>query len=151
MAKEETYRVLNKQLQALLEGEHDLIANMANASALLFMSLPDINWAGFYLYKESELILGPFQGRPACIHIAMGSGVCGTSAKTGHVQRIGNVHEFPGHIACDGASNSEIVLPLYKDGILLGVLDIDSPTLDRFDEHDEQGLSIFVDILEKSL
>jgi L-methionine (R)-S-oxide reductase len=125
----------------LLAGEHDLVANAANLSALLFYSLPDLNWAGFYFYKEGELVLGPFQGQPACVRIALGKGVCGTAAARRETIIVADVHGFPGHIACDSASNSEIVVPLVKDKQLLGVLDLDSPTVARFDEADAAGLN----------
>lgn len=138
--KEQQYEQLISQAKSLVSGEHDLIANMANISALLFNNLEDINWAGFYLYKEEQLVLGPFQGQPACIRIPLGKGVCGTSADTRTVQRIADVHEFDGHIACDAASNSEIVIPLVLEDKLLGVLDIDSPVFDRFSQLDENGL-----------
>ncbi len=138
-------------LKALLENEHDLIANLANASALLYQSIPNINWAGFYLYKNNELILGPFQGKIACMHIPMGKGVCGTCAEQRKVLRIDNVHQFSGHIACDSNSNSEIVIPLIKENTLLGVLDIDSPSFSRFSEDDEILLNQFVDVLVSSL
>ena len=138
--KEQQYEQLINQAKSLVSGEHDLIANMANISALLFNNLEDINWAGFYLYKEDQLVLGPFQGQPACIRIPLGKGVCGTSAETRTVQRIADVHEFDGHIACDAASNSEIVIPLVVEGQLIGVLDIDSPVFDRFSQLDENGL-----------
>jgi L-methionine (R)-S-oxide reductase len=135
------YGQLAAQLRSLLEGERDFIANAANLAALLYHSVPDLNWAGFYLYKEGELVLGPFQGKPACVRIAMGKGVCGTAAAKRETIVVDNVHEFPGHIACDSASNSEIVVPLVKAGELIGVLDLDSPTLARFNEDDVQGLS----------
>lgn len=144
------YELLNKMLSSILENEHDMIANMANASALLFEYLEEVNWAGFYLYKDNELILGPFQGKVACMHIPMGRGVCGTAAETLSVLRIDNVHEFPTHIACDSASNSEIVIPLIKKNTLLGVLDIDSTKFNRFQMHDEQNLVKFTDILLQS-
>lgn len=136
---------MNQQLDALLTGETNLVANMANASALLKSSYTDINWAGFYLYDQpkDELVLGPFQGNVACMHIANGSGVCGTAFKAQKVQRIANVHEFAGHIACDSASNSEIVVPLTKDNQKIGVLDIDSPSLDRFTEENQEELEAF--------
>ena len=127
--KEPQYSQLINQAKSLVSGEHDLIANMANISALLFNHLEEVNWAGFYLYKEEELVLGPFQGQPACIRIPLGKGVCGTSASTRTVQRIADVHQFEGHIACDAASNSEIVVPLVLNDSLVGVLDIDSPCL----------------------
>ena len=138
--KEQQYEQLISQAKSLVSGEHDLIANMANISALLFNNLEDINWAGFYLYKEDQLVLGPFQGQPACIRIPLGKGVCGTSAETRTVQRIADVHEFDGHIACDAASNSEIVIPLVVEDQLIGVLDIDSPVFARFSQLDENGL-----------
>lgn len=138
--KEQLYNQLISQAESLVSGERDLIANMANISALLFNNLESVNWAGFYLFKEKQLVLGPFQGQPACIRIPMGKGVCGTSAETRTVQRIADVHQFAGHIACDAASNSEIVIPLVLNDQLIGVLDIDSPEFDRFDEEDEKGL-----------
>lgn len=151
MNKKETYRQLQKMLTALLENEHDIIANLANASALLYEYLEDINWAGFYLYKNDELVLGPFQGKVACMHIAMGNGVCGTAAQQRRTLRIDNVHEFPTHIACDSASNSEIVLPLIKKNTLIGVLDIDSVRFQRFDELDESCLAEIAKIILKSI
>jgi L-methionine (R)-S-oxide reductase len=144
------YRDLAQALQALIGDETDAVANMANAAGLIFESLPDLNWAGFYRNVGGELVLGPFQGRPACIRIAFGQGVCGVAAETGEVQRVEDVHAFPGHIACDGASNSEIVLPLVgADGQLLGVLDLDSPKQARFDEEDEAGLRTIAEILAR--
>lgn len=142
--KREFYRLLNLQLDGLLAGETDFIANLANASALLFDQLPEINWAGFYLLKGNQLVLGPFQGKPACVRIPLGRGVCGTAASEGKTQVVKDVHRFPGHIACDAASRSEIVLPMHVMGRLFGVLDIDSPNLERFDEEDRQGLEQFV-------
>ncbi len=147
--KKEFYNELNRSLEALIVDEPDWLANLSNASALLYCSLKDINWAGFYLFKEDQLVLGPFQGKPACVRIPIGKGVCGTAAKTRAIQLVPNVHQFPGHIACDSASNSEIVLPIIKDDKLIGVLDIDSPILSRFDEEDAKGLSQFIDILKK--
>ena len=138
--KGETYAELAAQLRALVEGEDDFIANAANFSALLFHALPGLNWAGFYLLKGGELVLGPFQGRPACVRIPLGSGVCGTAAAARETVVVENVHEFPGHIACDAASNSEVVVPLIKGDELLGVLDLDSPSVGRFDEEDAKGL-----------
>ena len=138
--KQAFYRTLNQQAQALLEGEPDLIANLANLSALLNQELADINWVGFYLLQGETLVLGPFQGKPACVRIALGRGVCGSAAQSGATQLVANVHDFAGHIACDAASNAEIVVPLFRDGRLLGVLDLDSPKLARFDEQDRQGL-----------
>lgn len=145
------YDLLAKQLDALLEGEYDQIANLSNASALLNQFLTDVNWVGFYLLKKDELILGPFQGLPACVRIAHGKGVCGTSAKEERTLRVDDVHDFPGHISCDAASKSEIVVPLLKDGRLIGVLDIDSPSKSRFSEEDEEGLNQFVKVLLKHL
>lgn len=139
--KREHYEELLQQARGLMQGERNLIANAANFSALLFHSLPDLNWAGFYLYDGEELVVGPFQGKPACIRIAMGRGVCGTAAQTRQTQRIDDVHAFDGHIACDAASNSEIVVPLVKaDGSLLGVWDVDSPLTGRFDADDQAGM-----------
>jgi len=142
--KGEVYAELLAQLRALIEGEDDFIANAANFSALLFHTLPDLNWAGFYLLKGGELVLGPFQGRPACVRIPLGSGVCGTAAGERRTIVVENVHEFPGHIACDSASNSEVVVPLLKEGELLGVLDLDSPSVGRFDAEDAGGLKELV-------
>jgi GAF domain-containing protein len=137
--KAELYRQLNAAAGALTDGEPDAIANMANVAALLWESLPDLNWAGFYRNVGGELVLGPFQGRAACIRIPFGKGVCGTAAATLEPQRIDDVHVFPGHIACDSASASELVVPLVHEGHLLGVLDLDSPIKGRFDASDEAG------------
>jgi GAF domain-containing protein len=145
------YRDLGAALEGLVAGELDPVANMANAAALIWESLPDLNWAGFYRNVDGELVLGPFQGRPACIRIAFGQGVCGTAASTLQVQRIDDVHAFPGHIACDSASNSEIVVPIVRDGKLLGVLDLDSPKHARFDEDDEAGCVRLAEILANAL
>jgi L-methionine (R)-S-oxide reductase len=134
------YRELETQLRALLAGERNAIANLANAAALLFHALPELNWAGFYLLADNTLVLGPFQGRPACVRIPVGQGVCGTAAASRRTVLVRNVHEFPGHIACDPASASEIVIPLLKHGRLLGVLDLDSPRTNRFDAADQAGL-----------
>ena len=135
------YAELLSQAQGLLHDEHDLTANAANFAALLYHNLPDVNWVGFYFYKEGELLVGPFQGKPACVHIALGKGVCGTAAQTRKVQLVPDVNKFPGHIFCDGDSLSELVVPLVKrDGTLLGVLDLDSPKLAHFDQEDKQGL-----------
>ncbi|WP_336944758.1 GAF domain-containing protein [Asaia sp. HN010] len=134
-------------VEGLVAAESDLIANMANIAAVLFEALPRINWAGFYLFKNGELVLGPFQGRVACTRIAMGRGVCGTAAAERRIQRIDDVHSFPGHIACDAASASEIVLPLIRDGELLGVLDIDSPEMSRFGLEEEAMLTRLVSFL----
>jgi len=145
------YKDLALALEGLVAGETDAVANMANAAALIFETLPEVNWAGFYRNVGDELVLGPFQGRPACIRIKFGEGVCGAAAATRQVQRVEDVHAFPGHIACDSASNSEIVLPLVRDGELLGVLDIDSPSTGRFTEEDEAGLRPIAELLSKLL
>ncbi len=145
--KEGMYELLLAQLKAMLEGEQDIIANLSNASALLNQALKEINWVGFYLMRQGSLILGPFQGKVACIHIPVGRGVCGTAVKEGKTQVVKDVHEFPGHIACDSASNSEIVVPIKKDGTIFGVLDIDSPILQRFDHVDAEYLEQFVSLL----
>ena len=145
------YRELSQMLEALIGDETDAIANMANAAGLLWESLPQVNWVGFYRNVGGELVLGPFQGRPACIRIPFGTGVCGAAAATRQVQRVEDVHAFPGHIACDSASNSEIVLPLIRNGELLGVLDIDSPNHARFDEEDEAGLRPIAEFLARVL
>lgn len=150
VTKPELYLDLGQRLRSLLEGERDFIANAANLSSLLYHSLPDLNWAGFYLYKEGELVLGPFQGEPACVRIALGKGVCGTAAEIRQTVVVANVHEFPGHIACDSKSNSEIVVPLIKDQKLIGVLDLDSPSLDRFDDEDARGLNELAEIFIQS-
>ena len=162
-SKTELYVNLNKQLKSLLDGERDFIANAANFSALLFNLLPDLNWAGFYLLHPAsqggadgdsgELVLGPFQGKPACVRIALGRGVCGTAAAERRTQLVPDVHAFPGHIACDAASRSEIVVPLIRaaDGGLIGVLDLDSPVLGRFDATDQAGLEKIAATLVASL
>lgn len=145
------YTMLCKLLKGLTENVPHKIANLANASALLWQELPNINWAGFYLLEDKTLILGPFQGKPACIAIPVGKGVCGTAVAEKRTLVVADVHQFPGHIACDCASNSEIVVPIYKDGKIIGVLDIDSPVFDRFSEEDRLGLEAFVKTLEKAL
>lgn len=145
------YQTLQGQLKALTEGIPYKIANLANASALLWEHLQDINWAGFYMMEDGALVLGPFQGKTACIRIPIGKGVCGTAVAENATQRVDDVHLFPGHIACDCASNSEIVVPIRKDGRIIGVLDIDSPLKNRFTEEDRVGLEAFVSILEKVL
>jgi len=145
------YSELARDLEALLTGERDLIANAANTAALLYDALPDLNWAGFYLYKSGELVLGPFQGKPACVRIALGKGVCGTAAARRETVLVEDVHAFPGHIACDSASNSEIVMPLVRGAELLGVLDLDSPKLRRFGAADQRGLEALAKIFLKSL
>ena len=154
LSKTELYSELGTQLGALFEGESDFIANAANFASLLFHSLLDVNWVGFYLLKDNELVLGPFQGQPACVRIAIGKGVCGTAAELRQTVVVENVHEFPGHIACDSASNSEIVVPLIKDGKLIGVLDLDSPSTSRFNDEDAKGLNelaqIFLESSEKN-
>ena len=145
-SKDELYSHLAAQLLSLLADERDFIANAANVSSLLFHALPDLNWAGFYLYKEGELVLGPFQGEPACVRIAIGKGVCGTAAEIRETVVVANVHEFPGHIACDSKSQSEMVVPLIKDQQLIGVLDLDSPLLGRFDDDDARGVNELAEI-----
>ncbi|MDX1301730.1 GAF domain-containing protein [Photobacterium sp.] len=145
------YNRLTQQAIALIDGEPDVIANISNISALLYMELEDINWAGFYLLKDDQLVLGPFQGKPACVRIPVGRGVCGSAIAENRVQRVSDVHQFEGHIACDAVSNSEIVIPLTVKGELFGVLDIDSPTVSRFDQNDEDGLVSFVEELQKRL
>jgi GAF domain-containing protein len=145
------YRDLASALEGLVAGEPDAIANMANASSVIFETLPDVNWVGFYRNVGGELVLGPFQGRAACIRIPFGQGVCGTAAATREVQLVEDVHAFPGHIACDSASNSEIVVPLVRDGELIGVLDIDSPKKARFTTEDEAGFVKLGEILSRVL
>jgi GAF domain-containing protein len=145
------YGDLASALQGLVDGEPDGIANMANAAALIWESLPDINWAGFYRNVGGELVLGPFQGRPACIRITFGTGVCGVAAETRQVQLVEDVHAFPSHIACDSASNSEIVVPIIRDGELLAVLDIDSPKHARFDKEDEAGCVRIAEIMARAI
>lgn len=142
--KRERYQDLVAQLRAVLEGEPDMTANAANFAALVYHNLPDLNWAGFYFLRGEVLVLGPFQGRLACTRIALGRGVCGTAALRRSTVVVENVHEFPGHIACDGASNSEIVVPIVKDCVVVGVLDLDSPILNRFDAEDRDGLESLV-------
>ena len=148
--KKEQYKLMNAQLQALIEDVPHRIANMANASALIFDTLEDLNWAGFYLMEKGILVLGPFQGKTACIEIRVGKGVCGTAVERDEIMLVEDVHQFPGHIACDSASNSEIVLPIHANGEIIGVLDIDSPKLARFDEEDKEGLAEFVSIFERN-
>ncbi|HET9862908.1 MAG TPA: GAF domain-containing protein [Steroidobacteraceae bacterium] len=148
---ENAYAELARDLAALLAGERDLIANAANTAALIWEALPDLNWAGFYLYKSGELVLGPFQGKPACVRIAMGKGVCGTAAQRRETLLVEDVHAFPGHIACDSASNSEIVVPLVRGDELLGVLDLDSPRHGRFGKQDARGLEMLARIFLESL
>jgi L-methionine (R)-S-oxide reductase len=145
------YAELARDLTALLAGERDLVANAANTAALIHDALPDLNWAGFYLYKSGELVLGPFQGKPACVRISLGRGVCGTAAARRETVRVEDVHAFPGHIACDSASNSEIVVPLVRGDELLGVLDLDSPKLGRFGAADQRGLEVLASVFVESL
>jgi GAF domain-containing protein len=143
-SKPELYAGLLGQVKSLLEGERDVTANAANVAALLFHTLPDLNWAGFYWMKDGGLVLGPFQGKPACVRIALGKGVCGTSAASARTVVVPDVHAFPGHIACDSASESEVVVPVMRDGAVLGVLDLDSPRRARFDDEDARGLEAIV-------
>ena len=145
------YELLCAQAKALVEEERWYVPLMANAAALLYDSMDDLNWAGFYLMRGGRLVLGPFVGKVACIHIPLGRGVCGTAAARDETQRVANVHEFPGHIACDGASNSEIVIPLHRDGEVVAVLDIDSPKMDRFTEADQKGLEAFARVIEDTI
>ena len=146
----EGYAMLTAQLESLLTGERDFIANAAQFSAFLFSEVQGLNWAGFYLNRNEELVLGPFQGKVACVRIPFSKGVCGAAAATRQTQRIEDVHAFPGHIACDSASNSELVVPLVKDGKLIGVLDLDSPQVGRFREGDQKGIEAMVDIFLRS-
>ena len=150
-AAEELYPLLKEQLQSLVMGVPYSIANLANASALLNQALRDINWVGFYLCQDGKLVLGPFQGKTACIEIPFGRGVCGTAVAKDETQLVYDVHQFPGHIACDSASNSEIVIPLHKEGAVAAVLDIDSPLVGRFTEADKTGLELLVPVLESIL
>ncbi|HNR05310.1 MAG TPA: GAF domain-containing protein [Bacillota bacterium] len=147
--RDKFYKIMITRLEGLLSSESDWLANLSNAAALLYTNLEDINWAGFYLMKKEELVLGPFQGKTACTRIKPGKGVCGTAAAEMRTQLVPDVHLFPGHIACDSASNSEIVVPLIKDGTVFGVLDIDSPIKNRFDELDAKYLQLFADKLNK--
>ncbi|MCV6905852.1 MAG: GAF domain-containing protein [Achromobacter xylosoxidans] len=150
-SKAALYAELAKQARALLEGEHDRIANAANLSALAYQALPDLNWVGFYLFDGTELVLGPFQGKPACVRIPLNRGVCGAAASQRQTQLVPDVHAFPGHIACDAASRSEIVVPLVHQGELIGVWDVDSPVPDRFDEDDRQGMEALCAVFLASL
>jgi len=144
----EQYQSLTSQLAALTAGEPDIIANLANISAVLFDQIENLNWLGFYVMKQGELVLGPFQGKVACVRIPVGQGVCGTAVATGEIQRVENVHDFAGHIACDSASESELVLPIKHHGKVVAVLDIDSPSQGRFSELDQQGMSLMLPLLE---
>lgn len=148
-SKPAAYRELNRQLEALLQGERDGLANCANLAALLYELLPELNWAGFYFWRGQELVLGPFQGRVACVRIALGRGVCGTAARERRTIVVPDVHAFPGHIACDARSRSEIVVPLLDGDALLGVLDLDSPVEGRFDQDDAEGLATSVQLLRE--
>lgn len=150
-SKQEQYRQLAEQARALLAGEPDRIANAANLAALVYHSLPDLNWAGFYFHDGNELVVGPFQGLPACVRIAIGKGVCGTAASTRQTQRVADVEAFPGHIACDAASRSELVVPLLKGDTLIGVFDLDSPRVERFDDDDQRGLETIAGIFVEAL
>ncbi len=150
-SKAELYADLLSQAKGLLHDEHDRVANSANFAALLYHSLPDVNWVGFYFMKDGELLVGPFQGKPACVHIALGKGVCGTAAQTRKTQLVPDVNAFPGHIFCDGDSRSELVVPLIHQGEVLGVLDLDSPKLARFDAEDQQGVEALAKIFLESL
>ncbi|MFC8179283.1 MULTISPECIES: GAF domain-containing protein [Nocardiaceae] len=149
--KSEQYAQLTQQARALVDGESNRIANAANISALVFNSIPDVNWVGFYLFDGTELVVGPFQGLPACVRIALGKGVCGTAASSRQTQRVEDVHAFPGHIACDGATRSELVVPLYDGDTLVGVFDLDSPLLARFDADDQAGLEQIAAVFVGSL
>jgi len=150
-SKPDQYAQLAGQAEALLAGEHDRIANAANLSALVYHALPQLNWVGFYFYDGTELVVGPFQGLPACVRIPLDKGVCGAAARTRTTQRIADVHDFPGHIACDAASRSELVVPLVQDGALLGVFDLDSPVPGRFDVEDQAGLETIAALFMRSL
>lgn len=151
-SKPEQYAQLAIQARALMEGEPDRVANAANLCALVYHALPDLNWVGFYFFDGTELVVGPFQGLPACVRIPLDKGVCGTAASTRETQRIADVHAFPGHIACDSASNSELVVPLVaRDGSLVGVFDLDSPQLDRFDAEDQAGLEMLATAFVQTL
>ncbi|HHQ8909905.1 TPA: GAF domain-containing protein [Bacillus cereus] len=150
-SRAQQYETVIKQLDALLTGESNVVANLSNASALLNQFLDRVNWVGFYVTEGNQLVLGPFQGMPACVRIPFGRGVCGVAAETKTTQLVADVHQFPGHIACDSASNSEIVVPIIKDGNVIGVLDIDSPEKNRFDEVDQRYLEKFVETLLKHM
>lgn len=150
-SKPEQYAQLAAQARALLHGERDRVANAANLSALVYHALPRLNWVGFYFFDGAELVVGPFQGQPACVRIALDKGVCGAAARTRQTQRVADVEAFPGHIACDSASRSELVVPLQRGGDLVGVFDLDSPVLERFDADDQAGLEAIARIFEESL
>lgn len=150
-SKPQQYAQLAEQARGLLDGERDRTANAANLSALVFHALPELNWVGFYFFDGTELVVGPFQGKPACVRIPLGKGVCGAAASTRATQRVADVHAFPGHIACDAASRSEVVVPLYAGDVLVGVFDIDSPVPDRFDADDQAGLEAIATIFLESI
>ena len=150
-SKREQYVQLAAQARALLHGERDRIANAANLSALVYHALPELNWAGFYFYDGTELVVGPFQGQPACVRIPLDRGVCGAAARSGETQRVEDVEAFPGHIACDAASRSELVVPLFREGALVGVFDLDSPVPGRFDVEDQRGLEEIARVYLESL
>ena len=145
------YSLLSAQMKALAEDEKWFVPMLSNASAIIYDNMEDLNWAGFYIMRDGALVLGPFQGKVACINIALGKGVCGTAAGSDETLVVPDVHQFPGHIACDCASNSEIVVPIHKDGKVVGVLDIDSPSLNRFSEEDKAGLEAFVKVIEEEI
>jgi GAF domain-containing protein len=149
--KQQHYAQLAQQVEAIVAGEQDLIANMANISAILYWGLDNVNWAGFYLLKDQQLVLGPFHGQPACIRIPIGKGVCGTAVSEDTIQLVEDVHKFSGHITCDATSNSEIVLPIHQNGHIIAVLDIDSPDIARFDLDDKSGLIKIVELLQANL
>ena len=149
--KQHHYAQLAQQVEAIVAGEQDLIANMANISAILYWALENVNWAGFYIVKDKQLVLGPFHGQPACIRIPLGKGVCGTAAAADTIQLVKDVHTFSGHITCDAKSNSEIVLPVHQNGQVIAVLDVDSPDIARFDSDDKSGLTKIVEILQANL
>ena len=151
LPKAELYRELVSASDALTSGEPDGVANMANVAALIWQMLPDLNWAGFYRVLDGELVLGPFCGKPACIRIALGSGVCGTAAASGSTQRVADVHAFPGHIACDAASRSELVVPVLRAGAVVAVIDLDSPLRDRFDDDDQAGIEALAALLAERI
>ena len=151
LPKAELYRELVSASDALTAGEPDGVANMANVAALIWQMLPDLNWAGFYRLIDGELVLGPFCGKPACIRIALGNGVCGTAAASGATQRVADVHAFPGHIACDAASRSELVVPVLRAGAVVAVIDLDSPLLDRFDEDDQAGIEALAALIAERI
>jgi GAF domain-containing protein len=151
ISKRELYDELAAELDGLLSGEPDLVPNAANAAAAIYHALPELNWAGFYFLRGSELVLGPFQGRPACVRIALGKGVCGTAAEERRAMLVPDVEAFPGHIACDAASRSELVVPLFSGEMLLGVLDLDSPMVGRFDEADREGCEMLARVIERHL